>query len=78
MNYIVYRKADLCLCLGTSLQIVPCGNYPLLTKKNSGKICIVNLQVTKQDKKADLKINAYVDVIMKKVKVFVHDEIYPY
>ncbi|KAL3866334.1 hypothetical protein ACJMK2_043640 [Sinanodonta woodiana] len=61
------RKADLCLCLGTSLQIVPCGNLPLATKRNQGKIVIVNLQPTKHDKKADLRIYAYVDEVMTQV-----------
>ncbi|XP_059148342.1 NAD-dependent protein deacylase sirtuin-6-like isoform X2 [Physella acuta] len=59
------RKSDLSICLGTSLQIVPSGNIPLLTKKNGGKLVIVNLQPTKHDKKCDLKISAYVDDVMK-------------
>ena len=37
---------------------------PLLTKKRGGKIVIVNLQTTKQDKQAYLKINGYVDAVM--------------
>ena len=40
---------------------------PLLTKKRGGKIVIVNLQTTKQDKQAYLKINAYVDTVMLKL-----------
>lgn len=52
------------LCLGTSLQIVPSGNLPCFTKRNGGKLVIVNLQPTKHDKKADLKIHAYVDDVM--------------
>ncbi|KAH9498172.1 NAD-dependent protein deacetylase sirtuin-6 [Bulinus truncatus] len=59
------RKSDLSICLGTSLQIIPSGNIPLLTKKNGGKLVIINLQPTKHDKKADLKICAYVDEVMK-------------
>ncbi|CAL1544478.1 unnamed protein product [Lymnaea stagnalis] len=59
------RKSDLSICLGTSLQIVPSGNIPLLTKKNGGKLVIVNLQPTKHDRKADLKISAFVDDVMK-------------
>ena len=59
-----FRKADLSLCLGTSLQIVPSGNLPLAAKRNNGKLVIVNLQPTKHDKKADLIINTYVDDVM--------------
>lgn len=61
------RKASLSVCLGTSLQIVPSGNIPLLTKKNGGKLVIVNLQPTKHDKKSDLRICTYVDGVMEKL-----------
>ncbi|KAK6179986.1 hypothetical protein SNE40_012218 [Patella caerulea] len=57
-------KADLSLCLGTSLQIIPCGNLPLGARKNGGKLVIVNLQTTKHDKKCDLKINTYIDRVI--------------
>lgn len=42
-----HRKADLSVTLGTSLQIKPSGNLPLITKKRGGKLVIVNLQATK-------------------------------
>ena len=67
MLVLVDRQADLCLCLGTSLQILPCGNMPLLTKKNSGRIVIVNLQSTRLDKRADLRLHAPVDDVMSQV-----------
>ncbi|KAJ8977999.1 hypothetical protein NQ317_004544 [Molorchus minor] len=56
--------ADLNICLGTTLQIVPSGNLPLRGKKYGGKVVIVNLQPTKHDKKADLIINYYVDQVI--------------
>jgi mono-ADP-ribosyltransferase sirtuin 6 len=59
--------ADLNICLGTTLQIVPSGNLPLRCKKYGGKVVIVNLQPTKHDKKADLIINTYVDAVLEKV-----------
>uniref|UniRef100_A0A8C6J994 protein acetyllysine N-acetyltransferase n=1 Tax=Melopsittacus undulatus TaxID=13146 RepID=A0A8C6J994_MELUD len=61
------RKADLSITLGTSLQIKPSGNLPLITKKRGGKLVIVNLQATKHDKQADLRIHAYVDDVMMKL-----------
>lgn len=62
------READLCLCLGTSLQILPCGNMPLKAKKNpGGRIVIVNLQKTRLDKHADLRLYARVDDVMTHV-----------
>ncbi|XP_074650189.1 NAD-dependent protein deacylase sirtuin-6-like [Tubulanus polymorphus] len=61
------KQADINLCLGTSLQIVPSGNIPLLNRKINGKLVIVNLQPTKHDKKCHLKINAYIDDVMLKL-----------
>lgn len=61
------KQADLSICLGTSLQIVPSGNLPLATKRNGGRVVIVNLQPTKHDKKASLKINTYVDTVLKQL-----------
>ncbi|XP_072524759.1 NAD-dependent protein deacylase sirtuin-6 isoform X2 [Salminus brasiliensis] len=58
------RRADLALTLGTSLQIKPSGDLPLLTKRTGGKVVIVNLQPTKHDKHAHLGIHGYVDEVM--------------
>ncbi|XP_073450751.1 NAD-dependent protein deacylase sirtuin-6 isoform X1 [Aquarana catesbeiana] len=58
------RKADLAITLGTSLQIKPSGNLPLLTKRKGGKLVIVNLQPTKHDRYADLRIHGYVDEVL--------------
>ena len=60
-----YSKADLCLCLGTSLQIRPCRDLPKKTKKNGGKLVIVNLQRTSLDSLADLIIHERCDYVMK-------------
>ncbi|KAK7163721.1 hypothetical protein R3I93_007702 [Phoxinus phoxinus] len=57
------RRADLALTLGTSLQIKPSGDLPLLTKRTGGKLVIVNLQPTKHDKHAHLCIHGYVDEV---------------
>lgn len=61
------RKADLAITLGTSLQIKPSGNLPVVTKKKGGKLVIVNLQATKHDKHADLRIHGYVDDVMTRL-----------
>ncbi|XP_064485813.1 NAD-dependent protein deacetylase Sirt6-like [Ornithodoros turicata] len=61
------RAADLIICLGSTLQIVPCGSLPLLAKKTGGRIVICNLQPTKIDKSANLILRHYVDGVMKKL-----------
>lgn len=59
--------ADLNICLGSTLQINPSGQLAIKNKKYGGKLVICNLQPTKYDKKADVVINGYVDVVMEKV-----------
>mmetsp|Transcript_18546 Transcript_18546/g.25716 ORF Transcript_18546/g.25716 Transcript_18546/m.25716 type:complete len:329 (-) Transcript_18546:652-1638(-) len=54
-------KADLCVCLGTSLRIEPAGSLPT----NSKKFVIINLQETPYDGRAEFVVRAPVDVVMR-------------
>lgn len=54
------QKSDLCIVLGTSLRIQPCGSLPKLAKK----FVIVNKQPTPYDSLAELYIRAPVDDVM--------------
>jgi mono-ADP-ribosyltransferase sirtuin 6 len=54
------EKADLVLCLGTSLRIEPVGSLPSLAKK----FVIVNLQETPMDQEAAMVIRGRVDDVM--------------
>ncbi|GAB0090519.1 NAD-dependent protein deacetylase Sirt6 [Sergentomyia squamirostris] len=67
MSYMHSTIADLNICLGTTLQIVPSGNLPTKNKKHGGKLVICNLQPTKHDKNADLIISAYVDEVLERI-----------
>uniref|UniRef100_A0A915ED18 protein acetyllysine N-acetyltransferase n=1 Tax=Ditylenchus dipsaci TaxID=166011 RepID=A0A915ED18_9BILA len=64
------RSSDLSLCLGTTLQIRPVGDLPLLCKRNNGTLVTVNLQKTQHHKKTDLIINAKLDQVFEHVMRF--------
>jgi NAD+-dependent protein deacetylase sirtuin 6 len=57
------QKADLILCLGTSLRIQPVNQLPLMAKQ----FVIVNLQVTPLDQEATLIVRERVDTVMADV-----------
>ena len=62
------RRADLCICLGTSLRIRPAGNLPMRCKRRNGKaapgsLVIVNLQRTHLDRSADVRLFATCDEV---------------
>lgn len=64
------RKADLIICLGTSLRIQPAGNMPKTVLRQShchpqpGQLAIVNLQATHLDNQANVRIHYYTDTVM--------------
>merc|ERR1712137_154288 len=66
------KKADLCICLGSSLQVTPAANLPLkalkkYSKDGPGKLVIINLQRTPRDDFATMVIRYYVDDIFTSV-----------
>jgi mono-ADP-ribosyltransferase sirtuin 6 len=63
------EKADVIICLGTSLRVTPANGLPLLPLKKGGKLVIVNLQQTPKDKKATIKLHAKCDLVMEDLMV---------
>jgi NAD+-dependent protein deacetylase sirtuin 6 len=57
------EKADLVICLGTSLRIEPVGSLPL----KANQFVVVNLQATPHDESAALIIRARVDDVMDRL-----------
>jgi len=57
------RPGTFCLCLGTSLRIIPVGELPLL----AAKFAICNLQATPMDDQASLVIRSPVDHVMSEL-----------
>lgn len=61
------EKADLIICIGSSLKILR--KYACLWPKNKKKfkLVIINLQWTPKDSQAAIKINAKCDLVMRKI-----------
>ena len=71
IGYKQGKKADVMLCVGSSLRVTPAADMAEETPDNGGKLVIINLQKTPLDKKAALCIYAKIDdvfeLLMKKL-----------
>ncbi|CAG9466603.1 unnamed protein product [Pedinophyceae sp. YPF-701] len=61
------QRADLSITLGTSLQIAPANDIPVMTARAGGSLVIVNLQKTPMDAFASLICRARADDLMRVV-----------
>ncbi|MDK3161641.1 NAD-dependent deacylase [Anaerolineae bacterium CFX9] len=52
----VAKRADIMLVLGSSLEVAPASDLPMLTWKNGGKVIIVNLEPTPLDRIATVVV----------------------
>lgn len=50
------RVADLCIVVGSSLEVAPASDIPLIAKRNGAKLVIINKEATLLDRFADLVI----------------------
>lgn len=57
------ERAELMLVLGSSLRVSPACQMPQDTKRNGGKVVVVNLQTTPCDHMCDLRINGEADTV---------------
>lgn len=60
-------KADLIVCLGSSLTVSPANDLPKRVAKRGGNLVIVNLQRTPLDSLSTLRIHGRTDEVMKGV-----------
>lgn len=58
--------ADLFIVLGSSLVVYPAAGLPIMAKRNSARLVIINRDPTDQDELADLVINAEIGATMSK------------
>jgi NAD-dependent deacetylase len=61
------RAADLCLVVGSSLEVAPAGDLPALTVANGGRLIIVNFEETHMDAEADVVIHADVAEVLPRL-----------
>lgn len=52
------RKCDLMMIIGSSLEVAPASDLPLLAKRNGAKLMMINLEPTMLDRVADVVIHA--------------------
>jgi NAD-dependent deacetylase len=61
------QKSDVMLVAGSSLEVAPAGDLPLLAKRNNGRLVIVNLGPTHLDSMADVLIRGDVAEMLPRV-----------
>jgi NAD-dependent SIR2 family protein deacetylase len=69
------QKADLMLCLGSSLSVTPAADMPAETIDNGGKVVVVNLQKTPYYSKADFNIFAKIEDVMGRLMLKMNIEV---
>lgn len=52
------RKAEVMLIVGSSLEVAPASDLPLMAKRNGAKLIIINLEPTHMDSMANVVIHA--------------------
>jgi NAD-dependent deacetylase len=51
------RRTDLMIVVGSSLEVAPASELPILAKRHGAKLAIINLDTTECDREADLVIH---------------------
>lgn len=61
------RRADVFLVAGSSLEVAPAGDLPILAKEHGARLIIINLSPTAADRYADLRIRGDVAEILPRL-----------
>ncbi len=65
------QKCDVIIAIGSSLEVAPVGDFPMLAKRMGAKVIIINLGKTYMDQVADVLIRAdVVDVLPRLAAAF--------
>ncbi|KAJ8909093.1 hypothetical protein NDN08_005789 [Rhodosorus marinus] len=66
------KLADLCIVMGSSMQMIPSRGLPQRTLRSGGKIVVLNLSDTHLDKQASVVIRADLDEVMLRLLDALH------
>ncbi len=61
------RRADVFLVAGSSLEVAPAGDLPILAKEHGARLIIVNLSPTAADRYADVRIHGDVAEVLPRL-----------
>jgi NAD-dependent deacetylase len=68
------RRCDLMLVAGSSLQVAPAGDMPLLAKQHGAKLIIVNFEPTHVDRQADVLFHDNVVDVLPRIAAAVMED----
>ena len=77
-GFVHSGKADLHICLGSSLTVSPACDMPRSTKEAGGKLVVVNLQRTPLDALADVRLHCTTDDFMQHVMRHLELDVEPF
>jgi len=73
----IAHQSELWICIGSSLIVKPAISFPLIVKKNGGKLVIINMETTSFDKITDVRFGGNCDMalshLMQELEVKVPD-----
>lgn len=68
------RRCDLMLVAGSSLEVAPAGDLPLIAKQQNARIIIINYEDTHADRLADLRFHQDVATVLPQIAAAVLGE----
>lgn len=68
------RRCDLMLIVGSSLQVAPAGDFPLLARQYGAKLIVVNYEETHIDKLADVILRQDVATVLPAIAAAVMED----
>ena len=68
------RRCDLMLVAGSSLQVAPAGDMPLIAKQHGARLIVINFEPTHVDKQADVLFHENVVDVLPQIAAAVMED----